>query len=91
MKWHEKFKVGQKVKVVKEVVSWELTNGGGAGWELSGRMDKSIGRVYEIIEIDMGLSYKLSTRDELEWNYWYPAESLEAVNIKGRQLLFDFM
>ena len=98
MKWYEKFKVGQKVRVVKKVTSWRLDNyngdghtGRGATWVSD--MDKTIGKVSTIIFIDTDVGYRLETRKDThyKYNYWYPVESLEEVNVKGRQLLFSFM
>lgn len=91
----QKFMVGQKVKVVKKVVSWHFDNsngelaGRGAEWTLD--MDKTIGKTFEIIDINKDIGYRLKT-DKLtdaQYNYSYPAESLQA--LEGTQLLFNFM
>ena len=95
MKWNEKFKVGQRVKVVKKIESWRFNNfsggygGGGADW-VSG-MDKTIGKVFKIINIDTDIGYRLGTKKFTysPYNYWYPIESLQ-VSV-GEQLLFNFM
>lgn len=89
MKWYEKFRVGQKVRVVKKVAAWKLP-GGGTTWN-SRFMDRSVGRVYKIVEIHKGTGYRLETRKELNYAFWYPVESLEEINVKGKQLLFNFM
>ena len=93
MNWCEKYKVGQKVKVVKKVKSW----GGpmysyGAHWPQA--MNETIGNVYEIVEIDKKTGIRLLTKSEslnsLRYNYWYPVESLADVKVKGEQLYFDY-
>lgn len=91
MEWFEKFKVGQNVRVVKKVLIWKLPNGGGCSW--NDDMDITVGKVYKILEIIKETGYKLLTENNTynNWNYWYPAESLACVNVKGKQLLFDFM
>lgn len=89
MKWYEKFKVGQKVKVIKKVPQWKYKHNF-IPW--AGSMDGTIGKFYEIIDIDASVGYKLYTNLGV-WgdNYWYPAESLAPAIIKGQQLLFNFM
>jgi len=87
MQWYDKFKVGQEVKVVKKVTVWRFPNAGECSWARD--MDSTIGKTYKIIVIDKSVGYQLDTEGELGYNYWYPVESL--VDIKGRQLLFDFM
>ena len=98
MKWYDKFKVGQEVRVVEAITSWRFDNWNGDGYTGRGAvwtpdMDKTIGKVFTIIFIDSDIGYKLETRKDTyyKYNYWYPAESLEEINVKGRQLLFDFM
>ena len=94
MEWFKKFKIGQEVRVVKKIAKWGY-EGMGASWNDWG-MNKTIGKVYKIIEIEKSTGYRLHTKlpvgyaDDL-WDFWYPMESLEAVNVKGRQLLFEFM
>lgn len=98
MKWFERFKAGQEVRVVKAITSWRFDNfngdsltGRGATWVSD--MDKTIGKVFTIIFIDSDIGYRLETREytHYKYNYWYPAESLEEINVKGRQLMFNFM
>jgi len=81
MKWHEKFKVGQKVKVIRKIKYWN-----GVSWN-SGQMDNTIGKVYTIVQVDEKYGYQLQTHNI--YGYWYPLESLSYV--KGEQLLFSFM
>ena len=55
MKWCEKFRVGQKVKVVKKITSWQFENydsyrGRGADW--ADDRDKTIGKVVRVVRID---------------------------------------
>lgn len=99
MKWYEKFKVGQEVKVVKKIASWTFVNGGGTSWT-SPEMDKTIGKTYKIKTVKKTVGYQLLTEKdfpyehddmggEIGFNYWYPVESLACV--KGEQLLFNFM
>ena len=90
MKWYEKFKVGQKVRIIKKVSTWILPGGGGTKWS-SRYMDGTIGKVYEIRRIDRGIGYQLGTGIEGGMNYWYPVESLAPERVKGEQLLFSFM
>ncbi len=91
MKRYEKFKVGQKVRVVEKVQRWRFNGGGGADWAY--QMDKTIGKVFEIIEIDKYIGYRLETRDfnNYDFNYWYSVESLQKSVLVGEQLLFSFM
>jgi len=89
MQWYEKFKVGQEVRVVKKVPSWEY--GIECGWNLTGVIDKTVGKVYEIIRINSNIGYLLATDKQTGQDFWYPVESLEEKNVKGRQLLFNFM
>lgn len=99
MKWYKKFKVGQEVRVIQKVSYWRLPEGGGSSWNPR-YMDKTIGKVYKIIEIKKQTGYKLFTQIDAGDNshvlyrfvdFWYPAESLEEINVKGKQLLFNFM
>ena len=90
MKWYEKFKVGQKVRVIKKVLVWRLPGGGGSGWN-SCYMDKTIGNVYEIRKIDKHTGYQLWPEGKAGMGYWYPVESLAPERVKGQQLLFNFM
>lgn len=95
MKWYEKFKVGQRVRVVKKVVRWRYDNysgdgytGRGASWVVD--MDGSIGKVYKIIDIDSDVGYLLEP-DKRAFNqggYWYPVEALRG--LVGEQLTFSF-
>ena len=87
MKWYEKFKVGQKVKVVKKVNHWD-----GADWVEN--MNQTVGKIYKVAKIDKSAGYRLSTQIPVAfsatlWDYCYPIESLSCV--KGEQLLFNFM
>ena len=91
MNWYEKFKVGQEVRVVKEVPHWEFPNGGGCSWNNEiNKMHKTVGKVYKIIDIDKFTGYQLDTGNELGMDYWYPVDSLDSVSVVGRQLLFEF-
>jgi hypothetical protein len=97
MEWFEKFKVGQEVRVVKKVPCWVLPDDGGTNWN-NEYMDKTIGSVYKIIRIDDFVGYLLFTQISVVsegytclFDYWYPVESLESVNVKGQQLVFNFM
>lgn len=89
MKWYEKFKVGEKVRVVKKVPEWKY--GQLVQWNLEGEMDKTIGNVYKIVQINRGLGYQLLTQYDTyhKQDYWYPVESLGT--LVGVQLLFNFM
>lgn len=91
MKWYKKFKVGQEVRVVEKVVIWRFDNGGGAGWNINGTMDKTVGKVYTIISIDNSIGYLLNTKEAVGSNYWYPVDALQESVKVGEQLLFDFM
>lgn len=97
MKWYEQFKVGQEVKVIKKVLCWKLSDGGGCSWN-EHFMDETIGKVYKIIEIKKYVGYKLSTQinrnkfgDRHNMDFWYPVEALVLFKVKGQQLLFNFM
>lgn len=82
-----RFKVGDRVKVIKKVQYWKVCS-----WNDT-YMDKTIGRVYKIILVreDRG-DYRLETKIEGkrcdDYNFYYPQESLQRVN---EQLLFSFM
>lgn len=96
MKWYEKFRVGQEVRVIKKVITWHFENfighgmaGRGASWVYD--MDKTIGKVLEIVEIDKDVGYRLDTIKEFGYNYWYPVEALQESVLVGEQLLFGFM
>lgn len=89
MKWFEKFKVGQKVKVIRKATHW-IYGGTSVSWN-SEAMDKTIGKIYKIDFIDKSAGYRLSTGVELGFDYYYPVESLASVKVKGKQLLFNFM
>lgn len=94
MEWYNKFKVGQKVKVVKRVGNWNYESRQ-IGWN-NKYMDRTISQVYKIIEIKRETGYKLHTQILVDWgdklyDYWYPAESLESPVKIGEQLLFSFM
>lgn len=82
MEQHEKFKVGQDVRVVRKVKSWP-----GASW-VSG-MDKTINKIYKIKQTDGYIGCLLDTVNDAGRSYWYSPESL-ACEV-GKQLLFDFM
>jgi len=93
MKWYEKFKVGQKVKVVRKIVEWTFPNGSGCSW-FSEDMDGTIGKLYKIIEVSKNIGYRLHIQIPFNgvgesYDYWYPVESL--AGIKGEQLTFAFM
>ena len=93
MNWYEKYKVGQKVKVVKKVESWGYPDYWyGATWARA--MNETIGNVYKIVGIDKKIGIRLLTKSEslssLKYNYWYPVESLADVKVKGEQLYFDY-
>lgn len=97
MKWYEIFKVGQEVRVVKKVISWQFDSfdggdgytGMGASWVSD--MDITIGKVFEVVEIDPDIGYRLNTEiiNFYKQNFWYPVQSLQS--LVGKQLLFDFM
>ena len=94
MEWYKKFKVGQKVKVVKMVNNWNYA-GRQIGWS-SKYMDRTIGQIYKIIKISGESGYSLQTQIPTDYgvglyDYWYPAESLESPIKVGEQLLFSFM
>ena len=94
MKWYEKFKVGQEVKVVKKVARWSY-GGGSTSWAYN--MDFTMGKVYKIIEVDNRAGYRLHTQlksntfpgDNYLYDFYYPVESLACVG--EEQLVFDFM
>jgi len=89
MNWYEKYKVGQKVKVVKKVESWGYPDYQyGATWACA--MNETIGNVYEIVKIDKKIGIQLSTNFRLLTSYWYPVESLADAKVKGEQLYFDY-
>ena len=96
MEWFEKFKVGQRVRVVKKVSVWQLDGWGGHGL-VGGRaswvrdMDKTIGKIYSIVQIDSDVGYRLETDkiSSYQYNHWYPMESLRG--LVGEQLQFNFM
>jgi len=87
MKWYEKFKVGQEVKVTKKVIVWRFPNDGGCSWARG--MDETVGKIYKIVDIDVHIGYRLDTDSKVEYDYWYPVESLQGM--AGIQLLFNFM
>ena len=92
-----KYKIGQKVKVVKQI-SWWNYGRYTVGWIPP--MDRTLNKTYEIIEIDKTCyGYRLNTRinvvKSIDWdasteNFWYPEESLKPINTR-KQLLFKFM
>jgi len=88
VEWYNKFKVGQRVKVVKKVSSWRYGGGFRVGWNTD--MNKTIGKIYKIKSIDKNVGYELRTKKDTyhKHNYWYPVESLVCI---GEQLLFNFM
>jgi len=87
MQWYEKFSIGQEVRVVRKVDDWSY--GYGASW-VDG-MNQTINKVYKIIQIRTNVGFQLNTGDNDKWipDYWYPAEAL--ADVKGQQLLFNFM
>ena len=95
MEWFDKFKVGQRVRVVRKISFWRFEDfnngmkGRGANWAYE--MDGTIGKALEIVYIDTDIGYRLGTEKVTpsQYNYWYPVESLRA--IVGEQLVFDFM
>lgn len=90
MEWYNKFKVGQEVRVVEKIQDWRFNGRGGATWVC--QMDRTINKVFRIIDINADRGYLLNTSGiGLEWNYWYPVESLQEPAFVGEQLLFDFM
>lgn len=84
--WYDKFKVGQRVRVVKKVKRWDY--GIRTGW--TDNMDKTLNKIYEIIDIVPPCGYLLKTNIGA-WgdDYYYPVESLRSV--AGEQLVFSFM
>ncbi len=90
MKWYKKFKVGQRVRVVKKVDFWKV-GGETTRWNSEGDMDRTIGKVYIIKGIRRHTGFQLQTREDVKHkcNYWYPVESLTYGGCA--QLLFDFM
>lgn len=89
MKWYEKFRAGQKVRVVKRVLYWRVCGGGTVSWNPD--MDRTIGKSYQIKHIDEYGGYELYTEKDTKYkcNYYYPVESLAC--IVGTQLEFSFM
>lgn len=94
MKWSNKFKVGQEVKVVKKIASWDYAQGyGRTDWVDD--MSQTINKIYKIIEINERIGYKLHTQLKTRsfsfpntlYDYWYPVESLQACVSVGQQLL----
>lgn len=92
------FKVGDRVKVIKRVGSWSY---GGISTAWDSTMDKSIGKVYTIVDIaieeyiEACSGYRLNTAGTQDgrkdgWNAFYPEESLEHYPKLG-QLQFSFM
>lgn len=88
MIWYEKYKVGMEVKVIKKVDSW---NYGCGEIRWNKHMDKTINRVYEVVDIDEDCGCKLFTRKYIGYNFWYPLEYLAYFWPNGQQLVFDFM
>lgn len=94
----DKFKVGQRVRVIKKVSSWSYY-GIQCSWDEG--MDMTIGKVYTVIAaiagkdgIECNSEYRLNTSEtdvNSDWDYFYPEESLEAGIEIGQQLLFSFM
>lgn len=58
MKWYDKFKVGQKVRVVKKIQEWDYDDMG-ASWN-DGGMDKTMSKVYKIIRFDIQAYFGIS-------------------------------
>ncbi len=90
----DKFKIGQRVRVVKRVNGWSYY-GKHTPWD--DKMDGLIGLEFTIIYIskvdDFGgcSGYRLNTQEKIEWDCWCPEESLKAEIVVGEQLQFDFM
>ncbi len=81
-----KFKIGDKVKVLRKSVPGEIY------W--NPRMDKAIGKVYRVLQIKKRFQYvivRLQTESDTKYNFLYPSKGLEKVIRKNQQLLFDFM
>lgn len=78
-----KFKVGDKVRVIckayDEGLSWQS------------KMDLTIGKVYNILYINLRGSCQLDTGKDAGSNWHYLPISLRKESIKGQQLVFDFM
>ena len=84
MKWYEKFKVGQEVKVTRKTGNWNY--GESASWVY--QMDTTVGKVYKIERIDKYFGCRLASTDGPFSGYWYPIEALQIIT--GQQLLFEF-
>ena len=90
----DKFKIGQRVKVIKRIYRWSYNNQE-TPWD--DIMDNTIGKVYPVIEIHDGstpnscVGYRLDTSYDIDWAAYYPEESLKAEIVVGEQLLFSFM
>jgi len=87
MKWYEKFKVGQKVKVVKKISFWRYYD---RRTDWVDDMNQTINKIYKIIEIDKYIGCKLHTQifnkySSTKCDYWYPVEALQA--LIGQQLM----
>ena len=94
----KKFKVGQRVRIIKKVDSWTYYGIRTPWWAGLNDNNDGIGNVYTIIAIagkggiDFCSGYRLNTETfECDWNAFYPEESLEAEIEIGQQLLFSFM
>lgn len=74
-----KFKVGDRVKVVRKVST------GNCSW-IGLEMNKYIGKVFTINSITLAGNFRFNG---IQWTF--PSESLTLYPSKGRQLLFDFM
>jgi hypothetical protein len=71
-----KFKVGDIVVVSRKIV-WT----GASWWDV---MDRTIGKQFEIIEVNRYCGYLLKTDIQEEGNYWYSVDSLE--NLRNEKL-----
>ncbi len=76
-------KVGDKVKVVRRSIRGELY------WSPS--MDRTIGKVYTVLEISLQWGLRLNTELDTSYNYLYPPKGVSKIKIRGQQLLFNFM
>ncbi len=78
-----KFKVGDKVRVIRKSIGSEIF------WNST--MNKTIGKVYTVLEITSMKNLILDTEKDISLHFAYPPKGVEKVVIKNQQLLFDFM
>ena len=78
-----KFKVGDKVKVIRRSIQDEVY------WASS--MDKTIGGTYIVLGISKRGNLLLDTSTVIGYDYHYPNKGVCKITTKGEQLLFDFM